>query len=309
MEKQVIAVTGARGFIGTELIRHISAWARVIQISRSADPKCADLMVANFGSKTQLADLLKGVKTVVHLAGPAHTTKHQYDKGFYDREVTENTLNLFDAAIASGVGHFIFASSIKIYGEETLPNVVLDEESAPNPTSSYGIAKRNAELRLQARSQGAEIKLSIIRFPPIYGCHSKGSIRWFIKLSRYGIPLPISNISSVRSLLYIKNAARLISKLASGELENGLYCPTDGTLMTVGEFYKDCWRQLSPWSGLLRFIPNLPIVFYNALKEHGIMRPLFSSFAIRSIYQDKFRDLGFVSIRQALSDIGREQCP
>jgi nucleoside-diphosphate-sugar epimerase len=309
MEKQVIAITGARGFIGSEVARGIATWARVIKISRSVDPTCAEVTTADFRSCTQLGAILQGVDTVVHLGGPAHTTKHQYKIDYYDREVTENSLNLFDAAIASGVKHFIFASSIKVYGEETLRNEILNEESVSKPISRYGIAKRNAEIQLRNRALGSDVKLSIIRFPPVYGRHSKGSIRWLIMLSRYGIPMPISNISSVRSLLYISNAAKLVSKLASGELADGLYCPTDGSLMTVGEFYKECWYQLSPWRGLLKIIPSLPDFIYLALKNRGIMRPLFSSFAIQSNYQEKYRDIGFVSSRQALSEIRQEKCP
>ena len=47
----------------------------------------------------------------------------------------------------NNVSNFIFISTVKIYGEET--DLVLNEESLPNPLDSYSLSKFEAEKTIR----------------------------------------------------------------------------------------------------------------------------------------------------------------
>ena len=144
-----VAVTGAAGFLGQEVVRRLRASGRYVRaITRSelnVDRRQAgvDYRVADL-AETLPSDLLEDIDAVVHLA--AETAG---DKALHQRNTVHATANLASAAAAAGIDAFINSSSIAVHvqGEtpvkETSP-VVADESRGP-----YVWAKARAEAELQ----------------------------------------------------------------------------------------------------------------------------------------------------------------
>ena len=129
-----IAITGAAGFIGTELRKHLEGKAEVIGLVRPGE---SDELTDY--SEEELSSLLQGVDCVIHLA-----SKRGGGKGYC--EFHENSIlleNLLNAMRNAGVKKIIFMSSLAVYSDPAaLP---WREDSIPTPQTFYGLSKLTGE--------------------------------------------------------------------------------------------------------------------------------------------------------------------
>ena len=118
-----IMLTGASGFVGE----------RFMEINGSR----FDLVPVSLrGTNIEEIDLT-GIDSIVHLAGKAHEMKPVDDQVYYDVNYGL-TKKLAEWARHCGVPHFVYISSVKVYGDET-PGP-LNEQSPCLPTDAYGKA-------------------------------------------------------------------------------------------------------------------------------------------------------------------------
>ncbi|MDX9855589.1 MAG: NAD(P)-dependent oxidoreductase [Candidatus Moranbacteria bacterium] len=104
-----IFITGSSGFIGKELIQHLSSKHEIVEFAHDAD---CDIL-----NYDQLKSAMKGCDVVVHLA--AHRKPYE-DKVFQDYFETncQGTFNVAQACMENGVKKLIFTSSMSYYGME-----------------------------------------------------------------------------------------------------------------------------------------------------------------------------------------------
>ena len=203
----LVAVTGAGGFIGRAFCARASAKGAAVRRlvhTPATDGVAIDLAHA---SAVELAHALDGVQTIVHLAGRAHVageTGKRFD-GVY-REANElATRRLAEGAIAAGVRRFIFASTVKVNGESTLPGRPFRPDDAPAPTDAYARSKLAAETALFDAAQGTRMEAIVLRLPLVYGAGMKGNLRALVDAVRERRWLPVGAIDNRRSLLGIDN--------------------------------------------------------------------------------------------------------
>ena len=175
-----ILITGGLGYIGYTLIEQLNGLANIeneIVIYDNLSRNEFSLLNAHHLNgenirflKGDLLDnhkLQKEVKkadVVIHLA--AMVTTPFEDKFFhhFDQVNHWGTANLVSAVEESDVQHFIYLSSISVYGNnETL----VDANTLVNPDSSYGISKYQAEKHVQRLVK--KIPTHIIRSGNVYG--------------------------------------------------------------------------------------------------------------------------------------------
>jgi nucleoside-diphosphate-sugar epimerase len=126
--------------------------------------------------------------------------------------VAENAKN-------SGVKHFVFTSTVKVYGNSYDNSKLRDESSECFPEDAYGRSKLAAEIELK-KMENDNFTVSIIRTPLIYGYGVKANMNSLIKLIDFFPVLPFDKISNKRNFTYIENLVgfidRIIEKRASG---------------------------------------------------------------------------------------------
>jgi nucleoside-diphosphate-sugar epimerase len=163
----MILVTGGTGFIGSHLVDRLAAQGcpfrcLVRRTSHVSNLPLApsQLVYGDLVSGEGLAEALRGVETVIHLAG---VTKARTSAGYHSGNAVA-TANLLRAA--AGVRRFVHVSSMAAAGP-SCSGESLTEDAAPQPVSHYGRSKlaaeeavRNSELRERA---------VVVRPPVVYG--------------------------------------------------------------------------------------------------------------------------------------------
>ena len=116
-----LLVTGATGFVGQYAIKYLNEKFIVSTVSlRNTNVDQIDF---------------SGITQILHLAGKAHQMEPISDDIYF--EVNHRlTIELAKAPKAAGILHFVFVSSVKVYGDQVKKE--LDENSACNPTDPYG---------------------------------------------------------------------------------------------------------------------------------------------------------------------------
>ena len=79
------------------------------------------------------------------------------------------TLLLAHLAAESGIKRFVFLSSIKVNGENTLPGKPFKPDDTNIPEDPYGLSKYEAEQGLLSMAKETEMEVVIIRPPLVYG--------------------------------------------------------------------------------------------------------------------------------------------
>lgn len=203
-----ILLTGSTGFIGKHFL---AAYQTAYEID------CFSFLHDTLESLD-----LHGTDAILHLSALVHQMQGAPDDA-YRRVNVDNTIALAKKAKEAGVPHFIFMSSIKVYGEES--DQAYDETTPCLPTDPYGQSKLDAENALLELA-GENFTVSIIRTPVVYGEGVKGNIRSLLKLVERVPVLPFGGIENQRSMVYVGNLCALIDAIIK-DPKGGLFLAAD----------------------------------------------------------------------------------
>jgi UDP-glucose 4-epimerase len=175
-----ILVTGGAGYIGSHMVHELhDAGESVVAIDdlstgfRSALPKTVPLVVGDVGEDAMVADLIRthGVTAIIHFAASIVVPDSVRDPLGYYRNNTMNARALLEAAVKTGVKHFIFSSTAAVYGN---PAYVPVAEDAPlAPMSPYGSSKLMSEIMLRDVAAAHALGYVILRYFNVAGADPK----------------------------------------------------------------------------------------------------------------------------------------
>jgi nucleoside-diphosphate-sugar epimerase len=211
-----VLVTGAHGFIGRALCRHLSemgvAYVTAVR-TPGADGQDADAAVVGDLAAADWDEALAGVDSIVHLAGRAHVL-HPRDASDPTPYVVANvhvTRRLCDAAVRAKVRRIVLASSVKVYGESTRKGRPFRAGDPASPRDAYAHSKAEAERVLWQACAGSTLEGVVLRLPLTYGAGVKGNFLTLIEAIAAGRKLPLARIRNRRSLLNVDNAVSAIA--------------------------------------------------------------------------------------------------
>lgn len=205
-EKQPhIVVTGASGFIGTHVMRAL-AEAGEYPVGLCRKPTNGLVHGFDLADMGDLSNVLSGAKTVIHCAARVHGKEDpKTELADQMKANRDGTAELLRQAEAAGVQHFIFLSTIAVYGLNYSSEIIAVDHPT-NPQTAYAQAKLAAEDLLKA----SPMRVTILRVPQVYGPHAPGLWRKLMRLCASGYPLPFDYAGNRRSMIAVQNLADLI---------------------------------------------------------------------------------------------------
>mgnify|MGYP000397816424 CR=1 FL=1 len=265
-----LLVTGSSGFIGSSFLQE----------------KEENYSVKTFSFQAERLDelSLEGVDTVLHLAALVHQPDNN-EHEVYMIANYKNTIDLAKKSKEQGVRHFIFMSSVKVYGEES-KGTCFTEDSECHPVDIYGKSKLEAEKALLLLEE-KDFVVSIIRTPLVYGPRVKANVFNIVKLLSKFSYLPFANISNQRSMVYVGNLIQLI-KLIIMKRASGIFLASDLKPVSTSYFFSLISQALHKKTRLF-YLPGFSF-FLRILKQNTFQK-LYTDLCIDASQTQK--KLGF----------------
>jgi UDP-glucose 4-epimerase len=175
-----ILVTGGCGFIGSHLVRKLSAMGadRIVIIDSlkygdmsniGGENDGIELVRHTIGGKTDdmvFEKYLKGMDYLFHLAAEKHNQSIDDPLSVLNANLN-GTFKLFKCAAESRIKKVIFSSSLYAYGRMNHP--AFSESEIPGPRTVYGISKLTGEHFLKYFYENDGLKHVILRYLFVYG--------------------------------------------------------------------------------------------------------------------------------------------
>jgi len=261
-----ILITGAYGFVGSNLSNHLKDHHSLWALDVTEQPSEA---YSRYFSWKELNDIpWDDIDAVIHLAGKAHDVKpHGRDVArrvsteYFDIN-TELTKKVFDKFLHSSAKQFIFFSSVKA-ATDTVVGEILTENVIPRPKGPYGESKIAAEEYIKVHGarymvHGEEDKkIYILRPCMIHGPGNKGNLNLLYGVVKKGFPYPLGAFENKRSFTSIDNLTFVIEQLLEKNIPSGIYNISDDETLSTNELIHLMARVMDKSARIWNVSPKL----------------------------------------------------
>ncbi len=242
-----ILVTGANGFIGSNLCRRLltEGFAVNALVRESSDLQFIENLSLQlfYGDITQpetLKPAMEGVRKVFHVAGLAA------DWGrfsIFEKTNFHGTKNVVLAAAEVGVQRFIYVSTVAFHGFGK-QNVTEDDPPAKN-LIPYAQTKLMAEQWLWNFAKTSPMEITVVRPGNVFGINDRTFIFKYIDALLRGKFAEINHGKSKTCPVYVENLVDIMMLIATEPKAVGnAYLATDGLDIRWHEFNEALAKQL-----------------------------------------------------------------
>ncbi|MFV5698709.1 NAD-dependent epimerase/dehydratase family protein [Flavobacterium sp. ZT3R17] len=230
-----ITITGATGFVGTNLQNYLKTSHELNSMSVRYEPN----------QRFEIKD-----DAIIHLSGKAHDLKKVSNPQDYYEANFELTKQLFDTFLISEASVFIFMSTVKAVADEV--KGILNEDEIPNPKTHYGIAKHQAEQYILNKKLSERKRVYILRPCMIHGPGNKGNLNLLYQLVSKGLPWPLGSFDNERSFLSIENLCFVVKELLENtSIPSGVYQVSDDDSLSTNQLIQLLGNSLNKKNKIL----------------------------------------------------------
>ncbi len=247
LEGKTVLVTGAAGFIGSNLVKRLFRDfknIRVVGLDSITDYYDVNIkyerlkeieslgrdwrfVKANLADKTVVDQLFAEEKfaVVVNLAAQAGVRYSITNPGAYIESNLIGFYNILEACRHNEVEHLVYASSSSVYGSNKKVPYSTDDK-VDNPVSLYAATKKSNELMAHAYSKLYNIPSTGLRFFTVYGPAGRPDMAYFgfTNKLREGKTIQILNYGNcIRDFTYVDDIVEGVVRVMqhAPEKENG----------------------------------------------------------------------------------------
>ena len=293
LEKMALyLVTGAAGFIGSNLVRGLLARGEQVRgLDNFATGKPENLAEIESQIDFREADILdldavrsamQGVDYVLHQAALGSVPRSIADPARSNRVNVEGTLNVLAAARDAQVQRMVYASSSSVYGDT--PTLPKREDMPPNPISPYSVSKLAAELYVRTFHRVYGLPTVCLRYFNIFGPRQLWDSQYSAVLARFITRMLQGEACTVfgdgeqsRDFTYVENAvsANLLAATAPAEEVAGrVFNVATGTRISLNRAVA-LLRELTGYEEPIAHGPERPGDVKHALADVGLARKHF----------------------------------
>lgn len=252
-----ILITGAYGFVGTNLSAHLAQrghtlWALDLPEARRE----ATAYARDFHWAALDAIPWPAVDAVIHLAGKAHDTKNASDPQSYfdiNAGLTQRVIGQLQPHTARRK-KFILFSSVKACADTV--DGMLTEDAPPNPQTPYGQSKLQAEAIATAATSPA-LQTYILRPCMIHGPGNKGNLNLLYAIASKGIPWPLGAFDNKRTFAAIGNVSAVTAGLIENDIAPGIYQVADDEPLSTNRIIRLIAESAGKQARIWRTPPSL----------------------------------------------------
>ena len=237
-----ILITGAGSYIGESFARYLQQFPDAYQT------ETVDMIDGSWREKS-----FSGFDAVYHVAGIAHIKETAENAQLYYTVNRDLAVETARKAKTDGVGHFVFLSSMSVYGME---EGGINRNTKPDPKSNYGKSKLQAEAGLE-ELKDENFRIAVLRPPMVYGEGCKGNYQSLVKFAKL---LPVfPDYPNKRSMLHIDGLCEAVRKIVDSRGE-GLYLPQDEAYVCTCKMVQEIARDLGRNMKLLKILNPAVVV-------------------------------------------------
>ncbi len=272
-------MTGTGSFIGAAFRAHVLQFPDEYQVDA----------ISLRGDAWRTTDF-SNYDAVLHVAGLAHV---KYNSAMREAYMSVNRDLAFAAAKkakADGCRHFLFLSSMIVYGAPARAghSRIVGPDTPPAPENAYGESKLLAEHDILTLADD-RFRVAILRLPTVYGKGCRGN---YATLSEWAGKLPFfPDMPGARSVLYVENLAEFI-RLLIDDRTAGYFYPQDAEQVCA----TDLMREIARVRGEKIRFTRLFNPFLRFLGTSTLIRKAFGGIAYEqamSAYPRDYRVVGF----------------
>ncbi len=258
MSDRPVLVTGAAGFIGSNLVaRLLEHGSRVIGVDDLSTGSLGNLAAARDRHPGRFEfdrlDIRKGglgplverlrPETIFHLAAQVDV-RRSVDDPMHDASVNVlGTVAVLDAAVRGGVSKVVYAGSIGSYGEPSEDELPVDETFDRPATSPYGTSKRVAVDYLRTYEVLHGLRWTALTFANVYGPHQTtagegGVVATFAGRMLAGQPCTIfGDGEQTRDFVYVDDVVHALV-LAAGRGDGERFMIGTGERISINQLFR-----------------------------------------------------------------------
>lgn len=251
-----LVVIGGNGFIGSHLVDafqglgfEVTAFDRFSSGTFSYESSDVRNIQGDFLNRADLAKAVRGQDVVVHalsITTPATAAK---DPSLDIRTNIAQSVDLFQAAVDSGVQHVFFTSTGgAIYGDQGKSSY--SETDRTKPVSPYAIGKLAVENYLDYFKNAFGLNSTTFRISNPYGPRQKinrkqGLIPIALREALRGKPVTqFGDGSMVRDFIYIDDVIKMITSIVSSPHSQSIYNLGSGIGFSVAQILSEISSQV-----------------------------------------------------------------
>jgi UDP-glucose 4-epimerase len=253
-----VLITGANSFVGSNFKKY-SHWETIDEVSL-VDTDPGDIHFGNYD-------------VVLHLAAIVHQSKKISEQDYF-RVNRDLCLSVAEHAKDAGVRHFVFLSTLKVYGRQGLFPFLRNEDSECYPEDFYGKSKYAAEVGLNELAD-SNFTVSIIRTPLVYGEGVRANMMSLIRLVDSAPILPFAGVNNRRNYTFTENLVGYIDKIIEKQAP-GVFIAMDRDAVSTTELINCISNYLGKRVFLFK-LPELVLSFSRKIFPTNYER-LFGSF-------------------------------
>jgi len=286
-----ILVTGGAGFIGSHVAHELLAHDHTVMVLDDMSggyidnvPLSATFFEASITDHAFIDHLFSVSRFdyVFHLAAYAAEGLSHFIRRFNYENNLIGSINLINATVNHGVKHFVFTSSMAVYGSQQVP---YRETMRPEPEDPYGIAKASVERELAIAHSMFGLDYTIFRPHNVYGERQnigdpyRNVIGIFMNQIMRGEPMTIfGDGEQVRAFSYISDIAPVIARaIEVPEAKSRIFNIGGETPITINQLAGEVAVAMNASEAVVHLPFRTEVK--TAFSDHSARREVFGDYA------------------------------